>query len=169
MTTAGSRTRRTTAGVLAGIVLATAAAGAVTAFDDRAPTRPAPTSTPTVAYSVQAPDDGSLRVGDATVRQLAGTCTDAGQCRYAPVEDDQLPTVTVPAGTDTLPVKAAQSVAFTVSAFNTHKPTAPVTIGFAGGALLLDQVKAGTYQVSVTGERGGIWQFVLKVTKPTKK
>lgn len=173
---AASRARRTITGMLstsrrvkvaaAAALVAAVGAGLVPLAlhgDDHAPTTPAK---PVSEYTVLAPADGTLRVKGVEVPQLAGACQ-GESCRYTTQDGHaQLPVITVDTKTRRIPVKAAQSSTFAVSAFNTAKPSAPVSLGYASGFLLVDSASPGTYQVSLSGDRGGIWQFTLKVAKP---
>lgn len=157
---------RTLTGVL--LVAAVALAVLMTTHHDNNSALTDNHAQPAGQFTVIAPADGQLTVGSVPVRQLAGSCQSADVCRYANVGSADQPVVTVSAGTKIVPVMAKESSAFSVSAFNVTDPAAPVSVGFARGNLLLDAVKVGQYQVSIHGDRGGVWQFQLKVAK-TKK
>ena len=146
-----------------------AAAGLTLALTHgQSPSKPTTPTRPVSQYTVLAPADGTLRVGTVDVPQLAGACQ-ADSCRYTPQSGHtQLPVVKVDTNTRRVQIKAAKSSTFAVSAFNTKKPSSPVSLGYAAGALLIDDAAPGTYQVSLSGDRGGIWQFTLKVAKAPK-
>lgn len=145
--------------VSAAVSVATSVVVAVIALTaGAAPDSPRPSASPS-EFTVLHPDDGTLLVGEAEVRQLAGRCTDQGtSCEFVRVQ--QLPRIVVPAGVPSVKLTAGQSDAFSVSVYSTSGAEDYV-LSTSAGRLHLGELPAGDYRVALTGDAGGVWQFDL--------
>lgn len=157
--TEGSRrTRRPVAVLAVGAVLVGAGvtAAALTGGSRPAPVKAGPSVT------LLAPADGDLKVGGVVIKQMVGSC-DASSCYHVPPAKPS----TVKAVTGgSIKLGAGQSNLFSVGAYNIDKRSQQVPMLVREGALHLQGVAPGTYQVTIAGQpKGGMWQFTLKVAK----
>lgn len=178
---APNRARRagsTTALGAAALALVVVALGACSGGDDKGKSRPGGPKGP-APVQVQAPDDGRLRLGRGeratTLDQIAGSCevapaaprpaggagvtTPGSTCRF---DGGELEVVAAPAGE--LELAAAKSRSFSLSAIDVANPTTAAPISVTGSKLSFPSAAPGEFRITLLGDAGGVWQFVLEVS-----
>lgn len=114
-------------------------------------------------FKVVDPEDGQLAVAGKTTRQLAGSC-DAKGCLYEPT--GQTISVSADADSISIPMKASKSKTLSIAA-TPLEGQSDYVFTHAQGRLNFNDSKPGSYQVTVTGDNGAVWQFnlTLRTTK----
>lgn len=131
--------------------------------DDQATPEPLPTS------GIMAPQDGDLTVGEGegalVVSQLVGECgagsdTEGGtSCVFDPAA-----LLTLTSGPAMTRLRAGESNTFSISVTDRVDPTVVPLVEVAGDELDFTSAAPGEYSVTLVGDAGGVWQFLLLIT-----
>jgi hypothetical protein len=154
----GTRRRRLTTGLVVLGVLLAGTSAVVLSTSAPAP----PTAAPIASSSVEvpAPRDGNLVVATAgnetTVAQLAGTRVQQGSATQRSFEVAH--PVEVATDTGTLRLRSGVSTTYTVVASG---PGAAAVLVTVSGAEVTFTGATGKFTLSVLGNAGGTWQFVV--------
>jgi hypothetical protein len=111
-------------------------------------------------YKIVSEQDGTLQVLGVSLEQVKAICTVIGQTSNCQYEDIELKKIQYQ---NSLEMKSSQSVKYQGMFLNlkTGKESQSVTIVDN----ILTASKAGKYRVTLFGDAGGVWQFILVVSK----